>query len=125
MAVSSMHRLTVFVFAVAALVAGAATQASPKRPSGNASVAFAKAKQSILAALKDQGSAQFRNLRNGSDTDRRRVCGEVNAKNAYGGYVGFQKFVYFADTNESFILDEDFGSPSYVREQAKLFGSCF
>lgn len=44
--------------------------------------------------LKDPSSIQLRNVRVRIDPDRQlaRVCGEFNAKNAMGGYVGFQKF---------------------------------
>jgi hypothetical protein len=86
---------------------------------------LSKARKSILSELKDPGSAQFRDVRKGTDEDRARICGQVNSKNGYGGYVGFQKFVYFPDSDESVILDDDFVSPSYAEQQAKLFGSCF
>lgn len=39
--------------------------------------------------LKDPASAEFRNLsRNGPA-----ICGELNAKNGFGGYVGFAAFI--------------------------------
>ena len=42
----------------------------------------------VTGSMKDPGSAQFRNTRvHGS-----LVCGEVNAKNLYGAYVGFRAF---------------------------------
>lgn len=55
----------------------------------------ADAKTAVASRLKDPGSAQFRNLRvveqvAGQDA----VCGEVNGKNSYGGYSGFEEFVY-------------------------------
>lgn len=47
------------------------------------------AKAAVREQLRDPSSAQFRRLRAGpADT----VCGEYNAKNAYGGYVGFAPF---------------------------------
>lgn len=39
----------------------------------------------VVAGLKDPDSAQFRNQYG--------VCGEVNAKNALGGYVGYRRFI--------------------------------
>lgn len=51
--------------------------------------AIAAAKQEIEKNLKDPASAQYRNLRVASG-----VCGEVNAKNSLGGYVGFRRFTY-------------------------------
>ena len=47
-------------------------------------------KSKVLTQLKDPNSAQFRNLKI-LDNDRG-MCGEVNAKNAFGGYVGFSAF---------------------------------
>lgn len=57
-----------------------------------------KAKEDVSNELRDPSSAQFRNI---SQTEKKSllefgvvtVCGEVNGKNAYGGYVGFQRFV--------------------------------
>lgn len=48
--------------------------------------------QALAAAtLKDPGSAQFRSmeLKAGGTV----LCGEINAKNSFGGYVGFRPFV--------------------------------
>lgn len=51
---------------------------------------FAKlGKAAVLDKLKDPGSAQFKSaFVNGIS-----YCGEVNAKNSYGGYNGFKRFV--------------------------------
>ena len=38
----------------------------------------------VRESLKDPDSAQFKNVKG--------YCGEVNSKNSYGGYVGFNKF---------------------------------
>ncbi|MDH0520842.1 hypothetical protein [Achromobacter xylosoxidans] len=43
------------------------------------------AKDFVLATLKDPDSAKFRNQKS--------FCGEVNAKNSYGGYTGFKRFI--------------------------------
>lgn len=50
-----------------------------------------KAKKTIANSLKDPGSAQFRNIRESSPGI---LCGEVNAKNSMGGYVGFKRFTW-------------------------------
>jgi hypothetical protein len=42
--------------------------------------------------LKDPGSAQFRKLLV-SDGLVPKLCGEINAKNSYGGYIGFARFI--------------------------------
>lgn len=50
----------------------------------------------ITLSLKDPSSAQFRNeLMNKSKW----LCGEINAKNEYGAYTGFKKFVAFDSSN--------------------------
>jgi len=56
---------------------------------------IAEAKTSIANELLDPQAAQFRGIHvvpgaNGG----RKVCGEVNGKNSYGGYVGFRGFAY-------------------------------
>lgn len=53
------------------------------------------AKRNISRDLRDPGSAEFRNVRTYRQHDprERAVCGEVNAKNAFGGYAGFRPFV--------------------------------
>jgi hypothetical protein len=55
-------------------------------------------KATIRAQLSDPDSAQFRNIRKGNDSLS--WCGEVNAKNRLGGFVGFTRFaaVHVADT---------------------------
>jgi murein DD-endopeptidase MepM/ murein hydrolase activator NlpD len=63
------------------------------------------AKQTVANALKDPNSAQFRNVRLTRYLDGNVVCGEVNAKNSYGGYVGFSPFV--ASTTSSRLYDSD------------------
>lgn len=59
---------------------------------------FATAEAGVKTKLKDPESAQFRNLvvhdvKNGSAL----ICGQVNAKNAFGGYVGFRNFFALGD----------------------------
>jgi hypothetical protein len=47
-------------------------------------------KQSVSARLRDPSSAQFQNIIGDGET----YCGEVNARNAWGGYNGYQHFVF-------------------------------
>ena len=58
---------------------------------------IAKARQLILSELRDAGSAHFRNLRKVNAIGFDLVCGEVNARNGFGGYVGFERFVVATD----------------------------
>lgn len=47
----------------------------------------------VKARLRDPDSAQFRGIKIGPDEKKTLMaCGEVNSKNAYGGYIGFSKF---------------------------------
>ncbi len=78
-----MRALTGITIIIAALLAGC--------ESGD----IKKAKETVANELRDPESAQFRNI---SKTKKNEfgvvtVCGEVNGKNAYGGYVGYQRFV--------------------------------
>ena len=57
---------------------------------GCSEVPFESQRDIVRHSLKDPTSAQFRNVRSGKLQNS--VCGEVNAKNSYGGYVGFRKF---------------------------------
>ena len=48
------------------------------------------AKLTLEASLRDPTTVQYRDVQAYSENV---VCGEYNAKNGYGGYVGFKKFV--------------------------------
>lgn len=48
-------------------------------------------RQQIVSVLKDPSSVQWRG--EFLSSDRNTLCGEVNAKNSLGGYVGFKKYV--------------------------------
>ena len=48
----------------------------------------------VRERLKDPESANFRDLVVRQFKGKDAVCGQVNAKNGFGAYVGFQKFVY-------------------------------
>lgn len=67
-----------------------------------------KSKKQLLNQLKDPDSAKFRNI---SVKDKTLVCGEVNAKNSYGGYTGFTFFYSHISavdgTLETIIRDSD------------------
>ena len=69
--------------------------AESKRPYTKAEVEYlkqgpAKGKAAVLNRLKDPDSATFKNTM--TSTDRLFWCGEVNAKNSFGGYIGFKRF---------------------------------
>lgn len=57
---------------------------------------IAAVKAEVESKLRDPFSAHWRNLRAFHNNDGSViVCGEVNAKNAYGAYVGFEGFVHW------------------------------
>jgi hypothetical protein len=68
------------------------------------------AKKSLADTLKDPGSAQFRNVRFVEYLEGVVVCGDVNGKNSYGGYVGFRDFV--ASSISSHMRDTDSRYPA-------------
>lgn len=65
----------------------------------------ANAKTAVSKGLKDPDSAQFRGMyltREPAQSQGKtymvdHVCGEVNAKNGYGGYVGYRRFAVVDD----------------------------
>lgn len=60
----------------------------------------------ILSQLNDPGSATFQDVTVRKDST---VCGKVNSKNKFGGYVGFQDF---PSSLEGTLIHEDVPSPS-------------
>lgn len=65
-----------------------------------------EAKEVIEKDLKDPGSVEYRNILEYSDSI---VCGEYNAKNGYGAYVGYTEFIFYYGsvvTNPSFSDSE-------------------
>ncbi|KAI3606298.1 Cytochrome c5 [Cupriavidus necator H850] len=70
-------------------------------------------RRQVLDRLTDPSAAQFRNTFYGPVVDGERAwCGEVNAKNQLGGYVGFERFI--ATRRSAFIDTRD-------SEQASVF----
>lgn len=73
-----------------------------------ASQQIAVVETTIRKDLKDPDSAQFSGYQAAVDANGIiAVCGYVNAKNSYGGYIGRQPFVgYFPGTSTTFNLGE-------------------
>jgi len=61
-------------------------------------------RQSAAMSLRDPDSAKFRNVRrynmvrDSTTVEIPVYCGEINGKNAFGAYAGFQKFAVLAET---------------------------
>ena len=68
-----------------------------------------KGKAIIADRMKDPDSLKWRNLAVVGDT----LCGEVNGKNGYGGYVGYQRFFATVTTGAADVKPFDTGN-SYV-----------
>jgi hypothetical protein len=49
-------------------------------------------KDHLLRRLKDPGSAQFRGVHVSHRAGAPVLCGEINSKNSFGGYTGFERF---------------------------------
>lgn len=65
-------------------------------------VAIADAQAKLISIAKDPASVQFQNMKTYRvDTDMT-VCGEYNAKNSLGGYVGFKPF--YSRISAPFVL---------------------
>lgn len=62
----------------------------------------------VTDVLLDPGSAQFRAVRFSSDWTVAGgvMCGEVNTRNPFGGYIGYQKFVVLG-SREPVLGDEE------------------
>ncbi|OTA15240.1 exported hypothetical protein [Xenorhabdus beddingii] len=77
----------------------------------------------LKVSLKDPDSAKFKhvNLIQDSESSIDIYCGQVNAKNSYGGYVGFKPFIMVLltnDKNERKVMELPTGEESSIREKA-------
>lgn len=51
------------------------------------------AKRAVREQMKDPESARFKSVFERAVRDTHAVCGQFNGKNAFGGYVGYRRFV--------------------------------
>ena len=70
---------------------------------GTEAYAIERAKRTVSISLIDPSAAQFREVQKRGDW----VCGELNAKNRMGAFVGFKRFLVRMDTNEA-QMDPEF-----------------
>jgi hypothetical protein len=73
-----------------------------------AKMIFLDAHAAVSEQLRDPQSAQFRHDR--LVADEKLVCGEVNGKNGYGGYAGFQPYIFYATSHQAKIST---GAPDF------------
>lgn len=81
-----------------AIVAAALLAAGCNYIPGADATKIAEAEKAVAAKLNDPASAQFQNTFVGTinrkfSGPQEGVCGEINGKNGFGGYVGFRRFV--------------------------------
>lgn len=65
-----------------------------------------KGQEAIKAKLKDPESAKFKNVFFSRSGDIPMTCGQVNSKNGFGGYTGFQRFISAGSPDTSFLESE-------------------
>ncbi|MET3725089.1 hypothetical protein [Sphingomonas trueperi] len=88
--------------------------------------ALAKAKERVGEKLKDPTSAIFSELH---VTEDKYVCGYVNAKNSYGGYVGRERFLIDPEGKELKMENQSSSTNPGIQAQEacefqKLFPAC-
>lgn len=106
-----MKRVAVWSSLVIAGCAQADHKASTLKPLPPVSLSapqIAAVETAVREGLKDPQSAQFRNVKGGQNGGSVTVCGEVNARNSYGGYPGFSPFIGLL------AAQKDTGRPAFV-----------
>lgn len=118
-----MPRLSLMIIALAGALAGCVAAHGPVvdlRPYSLNAKQMAQIRGAAGKELRDPDGAQFRNIqarrvRHQDGTARIVVCGAMNAKNQYGGYVGYSAFGGEIDQKGDFTLtDRDTTSFRYV-----------
>lgn len=67
-----------------------------------------RGKDAVRSLLKDPGSAEFREVYfHRGDEDIPMVCGQVNSKNGFGGYVGYQYFISAGNPVLTFLQNHE------------------
>jgi len=69
-----------------------------------------EAKKAVEEVLLDPGSVTYRTIITKKNDGYVTVCGEVNAKNSLGGYVGYKPFIYNASGTKTLQMDDIYPS---------------
>jgi len=80
---------------------------------------IADEEERIRAGLRDPESARFRNESISTSRAGATLCGQVNSKNALGGYEGFQRFI---SGQTPPLIEGTIGPDEMNRQWAKLCG---
>lgn len=99
--------ITTVTFTLLAVPTLAAPAKSSKIPDATR---IASVKTFVANSLKDPESARFRSVK----VKWENVCGEVNAKNSYGGYVGYRRF-YAIDSVDVHMEGDRFSEDQWDR----------
>lgn len=76
------------------------------------------ARKAVEAKLRDPASAEYRNEKLGSFKGHPVVCGEVNAKNGFGGMTGFER--YASNGGEATVVESDMDAPEFSKVWAMM-----
>lgn len=80
---------------------------SPAEREGREFAWMERGKDAARAKLKDPESAKFQNVYfHQGKTGVPLTCGEVNSKNGFGGYGGFQKFISAGQADLTFLQEQ-------------------
>ncbi len=104
-----------------------ATVAKPsvQQPSAPPPEPFPEARKAIVRTLKDPGSAKFGRLFQGRGmSGNETVCGEVNAKNGFGGYTGMTPFVYFVESDSVELITDPVNERMTQKGITAFFKDC-
>jgi hypothetical protein len=82
---------------------------------------FTAVKSVIGRKLKDPMSAQWGEFFKTKTKDGEFVCGAVNSKNGYGGYVGSRGFIFDVRFNTATIMLSGASDPDYSGEDAARY----
>jgi len=111
--------LVFVIFMVQCSSGGRSSSSNQARPADSAEMREIKmhrvARDNVNARLKDSDSAQFRNQFIGKAGT---PCGEVNAKNSFGGYTGYKRFV--ASGGGLAVLEDDMAPDQFEETWRQL-----
>lgn len=102
----------IVVLALLALLAAAAAGSAVAQAGQDSDPFVIRAKAAISAQMKDPESAQFRDVAHYKSGTIDVLCGSINAKNSFGGYVGFTPFLVMGNAA---VLRENYNADVFDR----------
>lgn len=115
LAPASRAQVLPWIVAIAASAAAVTLAVMHFKPLEGRNAQLDAAETAVKAVLKDPESAQFSGLWVGPGG--KYVCGDVNAKNAMGGYVGKQSFLLQVGTGRVEFMPREGGSAAPLQQQ--------